>query len=119
MAERLEVTFLPLPIQVACPVPVTPDGETMRDGDAIPMEERTQRCAVWAHWMIGGQISCDCHTLMACELAGIDFDGLVREAGRAPAAARKPWAERRRSTQEDAALTHSISEQQRALPEPS
>ncbi len=98
-----EVHFMPLPIQLACPVPVTPDGRTMDDaGEAIPLEQRTERCAVWAHWMIGGQVSCDCHTLIACDLLGIDFDGLVVEAGRDVADARVPWGERRRAPQADA-----------------
>jgi len=105
--DRLDrVTFTPLPIQVACPVPVTPEGATMdAAGEPISIEERTERCAVWAHWMIGRQVSCDVHTAQACELLGIDFDDLVREAGRRVEDARKPWAERRRSTQEDAELT--------------
>ena len=103
------VLFFPLPIQLACPVRVTPTGDTMRNGEPIPMEERTERCAVWAHWMIGGQVSCDVHTAIACELLGIDFDDLVTEAGRRVEDARSPWAERRRSTQEDAELTEQTS----------
>lgn len=110
---------MPLPIQLACPVPVTPDGRTVDDdGEPIPMEDRTERCAVWAHWMIGGQVSCDCHTLMACDMLGIEFDGLVLEAGRKVEDARKPWSERRRSTQEDAQQTHDISAAQMAKHSP-
>ena len=46
---------------------------------------------------------------MPDEMTDTDFDDLVREAGRDVAEARKPWGERRRSTQEDAVLTDSIS----------
>lgn len=109
-AEPMQVLFMALPIQVACPVPVTPDGRTMdEDGEPLPMEERTERCAVFAHWMIGAQVSCDCHTLIACEVMDVDFDELVLEAGRDVEAARKPWAERKRSTQEDAQKSEDIS----------
>lgn len=105
-----QVVFMPLPIQLACPVPVTPDGRTMDDnGEPLPMEERTDRCAVWAHWMIGGQVSCDIHTAIFCDVAEIDFDELVEEAGRDIDDARLPWASRERSTQEDAAKTDEIS----------
>lgn len=108
--DAREVQFTPLPIQLACPVPVTSDGRTVDDkGEPLPLEHRTERCAVWAHWMIGGQVSCDVHTAQACELLGIDFDGLVEEAGRDLDAARQPWADRERSTQEDAELTDTIS----------
>lgn len=60
---------------------------------------------MWAHWMIGAQVCCDVHAIVVCDLMGIDFDGLVTEAGRSIEAARVPWADRKRSTQEDAALT--------------
>ena len=111
MGEQ-QVTFMPLPIQFACPVPVTPGGQTIDDdGEPIPIEQRTERCAVWAHWMIGGQVSCDIHTEQACHFLGIDFDGLVVEAGRDPADARVPWADRQRSTQEDALLTERTSKE--------
>jgi hypothetical protein len=110
VTDQMQVTFVPLPIQLACPVPVTADGRTLDDdGEPIPVEEREHRCAVWAHWMIGGQVSCDYHTLIACEALGIDFDGLVLEAGRKIEDARKPWGKRRRSTQADADMTHNIS----------
>jgi hypothetical protein len=106
------VIFTPLPILLACPVPVTPDGRTVdEDGDPLPEEQRTARCAVWAHWMVGLQVSCDVHTEIMCRLAEIDFDDLVREAGRNPLEARVPWAERIRSTQEDAEQTECMMRQ--------
>lgn len=104
--QSMRVQFMALPIQLACPVPVTEDGRVLDDdGEPIALQQRTKRCAVWAHWMIGGQVSCDVHTAIACELMGIDFDGLVVEGGRNIEDARRPWAERRRSTQEDAEQT--------------
>lgn len=106
----MEIQFTPLPIQFACPVPVTPDGRTLDDGgQPLPVDVRTERCAVWAHWMVGAQVSCDCCTLAVCEVVGIDFDDLVREAGREVERARVPWGERRRSTQEDAEQTERTS----------
>jgi hypothetical protein len=109
LSESMQLAFTPLPIQVACPVPVTPDGRVVGDdGEPLPMEKRTEYCAVYAHWMIGGQVSCDVHTALACEITGIDFDGLVEEAGRSVAAARRPWAERERCPQEDAQRTREI-----------
>lgn len=108
--DRMEVSFMPLPIQLACPVPVTADGRTVdADGQPILLADRPERCAVWAHWMIGGQVSCDVHTMQACELLGIDFDGLVIEAGRDPSVAREPWDLRDRSTQEDAQRTQDVT----------
>lgn len=107
-----QLWFMPLPILLACPVPVTADGRTIDDnGEPIPLEQRTERCSVWAHWMVGGQVTCDIHLADACELLGIDFGGLVIEAGREVAEARVPWAERKRSTQEDAERTQDTQEQ--------
>ena len=95
-----------LPILLVCPVPVTPDGRSMTEGgEPIDLADRPERCAVWAHWMIGAQVCCDVHAAIGCDLMGIDFDGLVREAGRTVEDARKPWSERKRSSQEDAART--------------
>lgn len=116
MTDR-EVHFTPLPIQLACPVPVTPDGRTLDDaGDPIPLAERTERCAVWAHWMIGLQIACDYHTRVACEAMGVDFDDLVIEAGRSVEDARRPQSERERSTQEDAARSEAATRSVNAAP---
>lgn len=94
--------FIPLPMTLPCPVPVTPEGETMRDGDSIPLDERTHLCAIDAHWMIGSQISCDIHTALACSLMDIDFDELVLDAGRTLEEAHRPWGDRKRYTQDDA-----------------
>lgn len=104
-----------LPISLPCPVPVFPGTpDTMRDGEAIPMEERTEKCCVDAFWMLGAQITCDVHLRVACELMDIDYEGLLDEAAEMPgyskaemlAAWREreavPWAERHRYAQEDA-----------------
>lgn len=113
--EQRQVIFIPLAVQFACPVPVTADGRTLDDnGEPLDLADRPERCAVWAHWVIGGQVSCDVHTAMACDLMGIDFDGLVIEAGRSVEAARVPWAERRRSTQADAEATELSTRPERA-----
>ncbi|MCZ4492706.1 MAG: hypothetical protein JWP53_1637 [Conexibacter sp.] len=102
----MRVLFMTLPIQLACPVPVRADGAFLDDqGEPLPMDERPERCAVWAHWMIGAQVSCDIHTAHACAVLDIDFDDLVRETGRNVADARQPWSERKRATQEDAEMT--------------
>jgi hypothetical protein len=106
------VTFSPLPIMVACPIPVTPDGRTLDDhDDPLPLDQRTDRCAVWAHWMVGGTIACDIHCELFCRLGGIDFDELVRDVGRTPADARQPWHQRERATQADALDTvHTLQQ---------
>jgi hypothetical protein len=96
----MEVQISRLPISLPCPVAVLPGTpQTMRDGEPIPMEERTEACAVDAFWAIGGQILCDVHLREACELLEIDFDGLVDEAGGSASCEDKPWAERHRYEQ--------------------
>jgi hypothetical protein len=100
MTEGMQVHFSRLPISLPCPVAVLPGTpQTMRDGDVIPMEERTEACAVDAFWAIGGQIVCDVHLREACELMGIDFEDLVDEAGGAASCEATPWEERHRYEQ--------------------
>lgn len=76
-------------------VPGTPD--VMRDGEPIPLEERTERCCVDAFWMIGRQVVCDIHLKAALPLLGIEsgYEGLLEEG--------QPWHERHRYPQEEAA----------------
>jgi hypothetical protein len=98
-----EVHFARIPISVPCPVPVLPGTpDTMRDGDAIPMEERTERCHVDAFWFIGGQPTCDVHLRVACGLLEVDYDDLCAEAGGPFTSEEKPWSERYRYPQSDA-----------------
>jgi hypothetical protein len=101
----LEVSFMRLPISLPCPVPVVPGTpDTIRDGEPIPLQERTERCAVDAFWMIGGQVMCDVHLRVACALLGVDYDELLAEAGGEFRVEGKPWHERHRYAQEDIAI---------------
>jgi hypothetical protein len=96
-----EVSFTRLGISLPCPVPVIPGTpDTMRDGEPIPLDERTEKCAVDAFWMIGGQVTCDVHLREACGLLGIDYDDLLAEAGGEFRTEGKPWRERHRYRQE-------------------
>lgn len=105
MTGGRQVNFARLPISLPCPVPVVPGTpDTMRDGEPIPLEERTEKCAVDAFWMIGGQVTCDIHLREACGLLGIDYDELVEEAGGAFSIESKSWHERHRYRQEDIAI---------------
>jgi hypothetical protein len=86
----------------------------MRDGEPIPMEDRTEKCCVDAFWMIGAQVTCDVHLRVACNVLGIDYEGLLDEAAESPdygypkaeilAGWQRyesvPWAERHRYPQE-------------------
>ena len=102
MTDQVQITRLPL--SLPCPVPILPgsDGETDRDGEPAPLEERTEACAVDAYWMLGGQITCDLHLRKACEHLGIDFDGLVEESG--AEGTDRPWSERPRYEKDSAKL---------------
>lgn len=107
-----EVEIMRLPLTSPCPVPVTPQGATLTDdGDPIPLDERTELCAVDAGWMMGAQRVCDVHLRIACAFVGIDFDGVVREAFepygedavvKALARTAQPWEERHRYSQDEA-----------------
>lgn len=101
MNEQPQVQFTRVPISLPCPVPVVPGTpDTMRDGEPIPLEERTERCHVDAFWMIGGQLTCDVHLRVACELLGIDYDDLLGEAGGEFSTENRPWHERSRYPQD-------------------
>lgn len=99
MADPIEVQITPLPIigMIGCCVPVVPGTE---DIDA-PMEERTERCAVDAHWIVGAAPCCDIHAKVMCEVAGWDWDEFWQEAGRTAESVAVPWADRERHSQED------------------
>lgn len=98
-----EVQFTRLSISLPCPVPVLPGTpETMREGEPVSLDERTEACAVDAFWMIGGQLTCDVHLRQACELLDIDYASLEEESGGPYTTEEKPWAERRRYDQESA-----------------
>lgn len=100
----MKVQFQRVPISLPCPVPVlpgTPD-TVDADGEPIPIERRTEACAVDAFWLIGAQLCCDVHARQACELLGIDYDELLAEAGGPFRTEEKPWHERHRYPQADA-----------------
>jgi hypothetical protein len=100
-----KVHFMRLPISLPCPVPVVPGTpDTCRGDEPIPLEQRTERCCVDAFWMIGGQITCDIHLREACRFLGIDYDDLLAEAGGPASTEDKPWHERHRYAQPDAAV---------------
>jgi hypothetical protein len=100
MSDQREVMFCRLPISLPCPVAVLPGTpQTMRGDDVIPMEERTEACALDAFWMLGGQLLCDVHAREACELLGIDYEDLLAEAGGPARCETVPWPERHRYEQ--------------------
>lgn len=94
------IQFTPVPILgcIGCGVPVLP-GTPNADAD---LSERTELCAVDAHWIIGMVPTCDTHVKHVCGLLEIDWPGVVAEAGRDLADAERPWADRLRHSQEDA-----------------
>ena len=68
MTEPTTYSIMHLPIVglVVCDVPVLPGTPTvMRDGEAIPIEERTEICAQDAQWLMGNQAVCDHHLFEA------------------------------------------------------
>lgn len=79
MSEPIEVHIAWSPIVFDCPVPVTPDGETMRDGEPIELEERTEKCGQSAPFIVGAQVTCREHLRMFCEIGDIDFDDVIRD----------------------------------------
>ncbi len=95
------VHFARVGLSLPCPVPVVPGTpRTMDDdGEPIPLEQRTEACAVDAWWFIGGQPVCDIHLREACDLLGLDADSVLDEGGRAGDDG-VPWEERHRYSQE-------------------
>jgi hypothetical protein len=90
-----QVEIMVLPISLPCPVPVLPGtGETMRDDEAIPLEERTECCAVDAFWFMGQMPVCDLHLLTALELLRIDPEAVEKDTGRK--FDHRPWEDRHR-----------------------
>ena len=79
MSEPEAVYFARLPIVFFCPVPVDGDGETMRNGEMIPLDERNGPCGADAVWTIGAQILCEKHLRLTCELMELDADEIIRE----------------------------------------
>lgn len=110
MTTRVEFTRLPL--TSPCPVPVEPGtGRTFDDaGEPLPMEERTELCAVDAQWMIGNQRVCSFHLRELFDRGFFDgdYDSLVRDAYDPEYVEdtleehRRPWADRHRYSQEEA-----------------
>jgi hypothetical protein len=96
----IEVQITPIPITgtIGCCVPVVPGTPETE----APMERRTERCAVDAHWLIGACPTCDIHAQVMCEIAGWDWRELWQEAGRQQESVARSWDQRQRHSQEDA-----------------
>ena len=116
----IKVEIRRLPLTGPCPVPVTPAGETMRDDEPIPLEERPELCAVDAGWMVGAQRLCSHHLAEFCELSGIDLDGVIEETfeeygpgavADAQMRSAVPWSERRRYSQAEARDWHESAKE--------
>lgn len=75
MATQVEIAWCPVEIGACC-IPVRP-GDRSTDAS---MEERTERCAQPAHWLVGAALTCDDHMRNVCEAGGWDYDQLVAEA---------------------------------------
>ena len=99
-----KVGFLRLPISLPCPVPIRPGDPSNldADGEPLPLEDRTERCAVDAFWMVGNQVTCDVHLRQFCAIAGLDYDDIEREAGGPFSIEQLPWHQRHRYSQEQA-----------------
>jgi hypothetical protein len=91
-------TRIQLTGMIGCGVPVLPGTSEI----AAPLEDRTELCAVDAHWLIGLIPTCDHHVRLVCEMTEIDWPGLVAEAERKMESAERPWADRQRHSQADA-----------------
>lgn len=83
-----------VPISLPCNVPVLPGTPDC----SAPIDQRTERCAVDAYWMVGRAMVCDHHIRGALE---DDMLAVLREeypwVEEPP-----PWAEMTRYAQEDA-----------------
>jgi len=89
-----------VPISLPCCLPVLPGTP---DTDA-PIEQRTEKCAVDAWWVIGAVPTCDLHLQKVCEIAGWDYEEILDDfdggTGDLPNdTERKPWGEQHRYAQ--------------------
>jgi len=116
------VSILRIALTTPCPVPVTPDGRTLDEfGEAIPLSERRELCAVDAEWMIGAQRCCDVHLAAVFEMGALHgtFEELIEETfaqygdyGIQQAKERmlRPWAARKRYSQDEARSWHETAQ---------
>jgi hypothetical protein len=95
------IEIMRIPLSLPCQVPVVPG-----TGDATaPIEQRTERCAADAWWMVGRAFLCSQHLRLV--LGDDEFNATVAEwilhggAGLADSET-KPWAERHRYDQASA-----------------
>lgn len=121
--HNVAVTITRVPISTPCPVRVTPDGKTLNaQNEPLPIEERTEWCAVDASWMLGMQRVCDCHLIEVFDKMNAiqgTFDELMhetfagqlseKEIGLAISEARRPWFLRKRATQAQAQKWHDAA----------
>lgn len=121
---RTPVEFTRIGLTTPCPVPVEAGtGRCFDDeGEPLPMEQRTELCAVDAGWMIGNQRLCDYHLRELFERGFFngDFAELCHEAyeeyGTAAAEqaverAKVPWSERKRYSQDEARHWHESAQE--------
>ncbi len=65
---RIPIIGLP---ELACCVPVTPDGRALDDaGEPLPMEERTRKCGEDGVWMLGMCAMCRPHAEQVAVMTG-------------------------------------------------
>jgi hypothetical protein len=94
--SAVEFQITRLPISLPCNVPVDP---TTGNAD-LPLEQRSEKCATDAFWMVGAVPTCDSHLRLVCEITEIDYDGIWHEMGEeAPPPDATPWLERHRYSQ--------------------
>lgn len=88
-------TLWRVPISVPCQVPVVPG----TPDSGAPIEQRTERCAIDAYWMLGRAFVCD-HHLQAC----VEDDVMAEVLTAYPWVEweRRPWDEMHRYPQEQA-----------------
>jgi hypothetical protein len=109
----IPVQIIRVAFTTPCPVPVEPGTGRVVDehGQPLPLEARTELCAVDAEWLIGSQRVCSHHLRELWDLVGLGpgtYEDLVRQSYDPDyvevALARHllPWGERHRYSQEEA-----------------
>lgn len=79
MTEDQQMYWVKLPILGVgeCVIPVTPDGRALdKDGDPLPMKQRTHTCKEMTRWMLNNPetLMCQKHAGEVAMLAGDNID---------------------------------------------